>query len=309
MDRIAINPLVDYAFKKLLGDPANVDILLDFLNAILKLRPPIARVTILNPFNARAFEADKLTVVDVKATDGDGRVFQVEVQLQVHGALPARALYAWARTYGDQLGQGDGYDQLRPTLAIWILGGLLFPDSPRVHHRFSLSDPETGLHLTDHIELHMLQLPRFQLPVNLDEEARWVYFLKEARHWTELPASLDSPALRKAMSELDAISDSIADRLRYLAREDYLREQITLENLRRQAEADLQKAEEGRLKAEEGRLRAEEGRLRAEAELAQVEHQRLEALVQAEREQRALEADRERLRERLLAAGIDPDAP
>mgnify|MGYP000988847326 CR=1 FL=1 len=198
-------------------------------------------------------------MVDVKARDQAGRVFQIEVQLQIHTALPARALYSWARTYAEQLGSGQGYHLLKPTLAIWIVDGVLFPSSSAVHHRIRLLDAEAGLVLTDQIELHMLQLPRFRLGEPLDEEAQWVYFLKEARNWTELPASLNSPALEKAMEKLDTISESTVDRERYRAREAWLREQATLEFLLQEA---LRERERERQEAERERERLRE-RLRA----------------------------------------------
>ena len=67
-----IDPTVDYAFKRLLGDPEHADLLIDFLNAILRLALPIVAVEILNPFVDREYEADKLMVVDVMAKLADG---------------------------------------------------------------------------------------------------------------------------------------------------------------------------------------------------------------------------------------------
>jgi len=56
-------------------------------------------VEIQNPYNEKAFLDDKLTVVDVKARDATGRMFQVEVQLLNHRDLAARILYGWADLY------------------------------------------------------------------------------------------------------------------------------------------------------------------------------------------------------------------
>ncbi|MCK6503236.1 Rpn family recombination-promoting nuclease/putative transposase [Myxococcota bacterium] len=336
MSPIPINPLVDFAFKKLLGDPATTDILIDFLNAILRLSPPITRVEIQNPFNPQDLSADKLTVVDVKASDDQGRRYQVEVQLQVHAALPARVLYSWARTHAEQIHKGESYQDIRPTLAIWVLDGLLFPGSSQVHHRFRLVDSAAGLHLTDHLELHVLQLPRFEPSPALDEEGRWVYFLKEARHWTELPASLDAPALRRAMDKLDDIRRSEADRARYLAREDYFYLQATLERARRETLQELEQAQEqlgqaneqlgqaneqlGQANEQLGQAQEQLGQAQQDLELTQeqlrqadVARQRAEAVVEEERARATARldearADQERLRARMRAAGLDPDA-
>ena len=97
-----IDPTVDYAFKRLLGDPAHADLLIDFLNAVL--RPPglVVAVDILNPFNEREFDQDKLVVVDVKARMADGHHIQVEVQTSNPPRLRERMLYGWADLYQEQ---------------------------------------------------------------------------------------------------------------------------------------------------------------------------------------------------------------
>ncbi|MCK6504121.1 Rpn family recombination-promoting nuclease/putative transposase [Myxococcota bacterium] len=281
MSLMRINPLVDFAFKKVLGDPGSTDILLDFINSFLHLDIPIAQVEILNPFNPQDDANDKFTVVDVKARDEHGRLYQIEVQLQNHAALPERALFSWARTYAHQLGKGIDYQELRPTLSIWILDALLFPESPKVHHRFRLMDREAGMHLTDHVEIHLIQLPRFQPSAPLDEEGRWVYFLKEARNWTTLPPSLDSPALRRAMDKLDDIRQSTADRLRYQAREDYLHLQATLERSRREAMEDLAQAKEQLAQVQEKEAKAKEQAAQAQEQAAKAQEQAAQAQEQA----------------------------
>ena len=72
---LGVDPKVDYAFKRVLGDARNADILIHLLNAIVKPPAPIVTVEILNPFNEQDFKEDKLTILDVKVRDiGGGRV-------------------------------------------------------------------------------------------------------------------------------------------------------------------------------------------------------------------------------------------
>src|ERR1700712_5764059 len=80
---IAIDPKVDYAFKKVFGSESNRDVLVDLLNAVLQFHPgrEVVEVEILNPFNEKEFADDKLSVVDVKARDATGRTFAVEMQM------------------------------------------------------------------------------------------------------------------------------------------------------------------------------------------------------------------------------------
>lgn len=293
--RTPINPLVDYAFKLLLGAPSNAAILVDFLNAVLRPDPAIESVVVLNPFNPVEFEEDKLTIVDVKATDESGRTYQVEVQLDLRRTLPARALYTWARIYGAQLERGQDYQALKPVIAIWILDGVYLRESARVHHRFRLVDVDAGVRFSDHIELHLLQLGRFVAMPPLDEEASWVYFLKEARNWTELPADLESPALRLAMDQLKTISESARDLERYRAREDWLRAQLTRENERKQLDEELAQAREALTQTEQA-LKEKQQALEEQQQALSAKDQALEA---ARREL-------QELRQKLSAAGIGP---
>ncbi len=56
------------------------DLLIHLLNAVLQAEHPIVEVTILNPYNEKEFEDDKLSIVDIKAKDSTGALFIIEVQ-------------------------------------------------------------------------------------------------------------------------------------------------------------------------------------------------------------------------------------
>ena len=92
-----IDPKIDCVFKALLGSVENRNLLVHFLNAILTsdLTTPIIEVEILNPYNDKEFLDDKLSVVDVKAKDSDGRLYQIEIQLLTYRHLPERMVYTW----------------------------------------------------------------------------------------------------------------------------------------------------------------------------------------------------------------------
>ena len=76
-----ICPTVDFASKKTFGDPANSRTLISLLNAILEMAYPIISVVIENHFNCQDFVTDKLSILDVKATDTLGAIFHIEMQV------------------------------------------------------------------------------------------------------------------------------------------------------------------------------------------------------------------------------------
>ena len=77
--RIGIRPINDFAFKKIFGTTANKLALISFLNAVLRLRIPIVDVTIVNPYNLQDFLDDKLSILDIKAIDANGAIYDIEM--------------------------------------------------------------------------------------------------------------------------------------------------------------------------------------------------------------------------------------
>ncbi|MCB9794910.1 MAG: Rpn family recombination-promoting nuclease/putative transposase [Alphaproteobacteria bacterium] len=284
--RHPIDPLVDYAFKRLFGEERNKNLLQHFLNAVLRLRSPIVELTLVDPALGKASADDKLCVVDVLAKDSQGRAFQVEVQLAVHVGLPDRILYNWAKLYQAQIEAGDDYRELAPALTVWLLRAPLFRGSERAHHRFELRDAADGLTLSDHLGIHVIELSKFKLDLAaLDAESAWVYFLREARRWTSLPDTLDTPEMRQAMGTLRDISEQQLEYYRYNRRMDSERVKLTMERTlaEAKAEAEAAQAEAEAAQAEAEAAQAEAEAAQAEAEAAQAEAEAAKAALAAER--------------------------
>jgi predicted transposase/invertase (TIGR01784 family) len=93
--------MVDCVFKAILGSRGNEPVLIDFLNAVLRLPTAITEVEIANPYNEKAFMADKRAIVDIKAFDRNGQCYQVEVQTSIPSYLHHRVLYMWADLYAN----------------------------------------------------------------------------------------------------------------------------------------------------------------------------------------------------------------
>ena len=304
---VGISPRVDCVFRALLADPNHVERLVDFLNAVLQRPSPIMTVQLRNPIQPSEFIDDGQIVVDVIATDASGAVFQVEMQSWNHAALKERMLYAWATLYKAQLEKGDRYTELRPVVAIWLLDENVFRGVTAFHHRFKVRDEKGGLELSSHLELHVLELDRWRhhpdpsAPPGL---LGWMRFFTEAETWPEVPPEIDTPALESAMAVLTDFQTNAARNDLYRSRLDYLRVQNTMVTGLEQALAEKEQAlaEKEQAMAREAQAMAEKERAMAEKERAMARE--AQALA---REAHGL-AEKNRLRERLLAAGIDPDS-
>jgi predicted transposase/invertase (TIGR01784 family) len=252
---LGIKPTVDFAFKKIFGTPENVPILLGLLHAILQLANPIVHVEILNPFSYREFAQDKLIVLDIRARDTMGRWLNIEMQVSVFPGLLQRLAYYACALYVDQLDTGQDYATLRPAISICLLNQFLFPGVAPAHHRFRLVDPEHNRELPSAIEVHTVELTKY----NLDEETigaataieQWAFFFLLADRYeaARLRELLRGAEFQRAIAVVETIAAKTEDRWMYDQREKAQRDhQWALDGAR----------EEGReLGREEGR---EEGR-------------------------------------------------
>lgn len=229
-----ISPQIDCVFKALLGSEDNVNLLVHFLNAIIgsELTAPLATVDILNPYNDKEYLEDKLSIVDVKARDSSGNIYQIEIQLVNFANIKERILYNWADIYSQQLQNGEGYYQLRPTYSIWLLAESLIKEDTDYIHTYKLRDHK-GRALNNHCGIWLLELQKFSETQIENEQQRWIKFFKEGEQLndeTDLPDWMATTEMRQAMKTLKQFSDKDRDYHAYQARQNFIREQLTIQH-------------------------------------------------------------------------------
>lgn len=87
-----LNPRVDLAFKKLFGTEENKDILISFINAVVSKDDQVIDVKLLNLYKNKEHQTDKLSILDIKATDEQGRLYNIEMQITDQAYYNQRAL-------------------------------------------------------------------------------------------------------------------------------------------------------------------------------------------------------------------------
>ena len=227
-----IDPKVDCVFKALLGSVDNRNLLINFLNAVLKqdLSEPIITVEILNPYNDKEFLDDKLSVVDIKAKDKQDRLFQIEIQMQTYCYLPERIIYNWADIYSQQLRSGYEYYKLRATYSIWLMGENIVKADDNYIHEYKLRDGNGNI-LTEHGSILLLELNKYNGKSIENEKEVWLKFFKEGESLDDetLPEWMDSNEMRQAMNTLKLFSEKERNYHAYQARQNFLREQRTIQ--------------------------------------------------------------------------------
>lgn len=219
-----IDPKIDYAFKRVFGSEENQNVLRHLLNAVLadSLPRPIRDVQVLNPFSLKDAMDDRLSILDIKARDEAGREYLIEMQLFLHASFPERLLYYGARHYSTQLAEGEDYTRLRPIVVICFVNAVLFPQSPGYHGRYELMDGRQGIRFSDHLAIHVVEIPKFlrRLDELQEDLERWTYFLRHGDELdgSSLPEPLAIPEIAQATGTLTMLSLNDAERDLYEAR-------------------------------------------------------------------------------------------
>lgn len=303
-----IDPRVDFAFKRLFGIESNKPLLIDLLNAVLGNEPDrrVVDVTLLNPFHERDFEADKLSIVDLKARDQAGRGYTVEMQMLGYAALPKRLVYYLAESYRGQLGRTDDYSTLQPSILIAFLCDPMFPGIPDYHLTFQLRDDSHRILFTPDLEIHTIELSKFDRLPDSGSPAldRWSYFLSSAKgqEMSQFPqVMLDDSVFQQAFDELEKISHDPTQREAYQRRLRDLREEKT-----RIASAVREGRVEGRV---EGRATTLRHQIRLHERLLRLpatSDELLNSLPIVELERRASDLEGRMIEQADLRSGAEP---
>lgn len=233
-DDLIIDPLSDIFILYLFGSAENNQVLLDFINAVLidVGFQEIVEVEVLNPFNIRTFINDKLSILDVKAKDGNGRIYDIEVQSISHNHYINRSLYYWARNYSKQLTKAENYDTLKPVISINLLKDKIFKQINKVHSVFMPFELEyKEKPLTDHLQIHYIELKKYIEGMNVKTKLTdWLdYFKNEGNNKeAEMQTLLDkSNIIREAHEIYNRFTTNDELRDIYEAREKFILDQNT----------------------------------------------------------------------------------
>ena len=171
--------------------------------------------------------------------------------------------------------------------SIWLLAENLLPGETDYAHEYKLQN-RLGHTLADLGGIHLLELKKFTAERIETEEQRWIQFFKEGEQLDEsaLPDWMNTDEMRQAMKTLKLFSDKERDYHAYQARQNYLREQRTIQIER---EEDLREME--RIKQENERIEQEKEQIRHDMEQAQqdLQRERLEKQAALQEKESALQ--------------------
>jgi len=243
-----INPKIDLVFKKLFGTEQNINLLKSLVNSILPENEQVTTLELKNPYNPSDYLSGKISYLDIKATDENGKWYDIEIQVAPYDFFGFRLLFYWAKMYSSQLKTRQTYDELRKTIVISLINFDYFVDpegEERYNRRIGLTDLDTGkiYEQTDGLELIFVELKKFkkELPEIHSTLERWITFLNKAHEYSKdnLPKELATEEIKKAMEELEVMYFNETEQEHY---ESQQRRYLDEESLAKQEERKIQNA-------------------------------------------------------------------
>ena len=192
-----INPFTDYGFKRLFGEEPNKDLLLDFLNELLKEEQgEITELTYLKNENLSTTELNRKAIFDLYCTNERGEKFIVELQKTKQKFFKDRTLYYSTFPIREQAVIGSDWNfELKKVYTIAILDFVFDEDQNepnKLRYDIKLTDIQTKKVFYDKLTFIYLEMPKFN-KVAEDLETRfdkWLFILKNLHKLERIPEKL-----------------------------------------------------------------------------------------------------------------------
>ena len=156
-------------------------ILLNLINSVRTdyNQETFEEVKVINTFNLKETINDKQSIVDVRAVTKSGETVLIEIQRVGNQSFVYRSLYYWAKSYVSNLRNNEKYNDLKQVIVINILDFNLLKGIDKEHSCYVIKELETNHILTNHLEMHFLELPKYLSNESklIDELYAWFYFL------------------------------------------------------------------------------------------------------------------------------------
>ncbi|MDD3527737.1 MAG: Rpn family recombination-promoting nuclease/putative transposase [Bacteroidales bacterium] len=192
-----INPFTDYGFKRLFGEEPNKDLLLDFLNQVL--RDVEGEIVDLSYLPAEKLPQDydsRRAIFDLYCTNEKGEKFIVELQKAKQKFFKDRTVYYSTFPIQEQAVKGQDWNfELRNVYLIAILDFVFDQDqaqAEKFRHDVKLTDLETHKVFYDKLTFVYFEMPKFnkkeqELKTKYD---KWLFVLKNLNKLDRIPVEL-----------------------------------------------------------------------------------------------------------------------
>lgn len=198
-----INPFTDYGFKKLFGEEPNKDLLLDFLNELLKEEQgEIKNLTYLKTEQLGATDLDRKAIFDLYCENEKGEKFIVELQKSKQNFFKDRTVYYSTFPIREQAKRADWDYELKAVYTIAILDFVFESDKnepEKFRYDVKLTDIETKKIFYDKLTFIYLAMPKFNKTIEELETRfdKWLFVIRNLNRLDRIPGKLKEQIFEK----------------------------------------------------------------------------------------------------------------
>lgn len=248
----------DIIFKAFFARPGNEIFLIDFLEALLKIK--IEKIKIKEEVNLEQLSVEeKGGRLDLQATLNDGIIVNIELQINNNFNIEERTTLYSSKVNSRDAKRGTDYGEINKVIMINILGYNLLDVEEYISETVIVLDKHRDYEVLKGIKWYFIELPKFRKknPDMNDKIDQWICFIDDSNKEAVKMAESKNIVLKKARKELDYLTGDAA--VRRMAE---LREKWEMDEIAVKKNAERIGKEEGR---REGKI---EGRIEEKREVA-----------------------------------------
>ena len=200
-----INPFTDYGFKRIFGEEPNKDLLLDFLNELLKDKEgKITELSYLPNAKLPITIGERKAIFDIYCKNEKGEYFIVEMQKAEQKYFKDRTLFYSTFPIQEQArNKGKNWDfKLKHVYTIGILDFEFKEDEPypeKYKYEAKLLETETKKVFYKKLTYIYLSMPKFRKTLDELETKfdKWLYVLKHLDKFERVPDKIKDKIFKK----------------------------------------------------------------------------------------------------------------
>ncbi|AEW87274.1 Rpn family recombination-promoting nuclease/putative transposase [Flavobacterium columnare] len=204
-----INPFTDFGFKKIFGEEASKNLLIDFLNALLPEYDQIKELSFKNTEQLGQSDLDRKAIYDIYCENEKGEKFIVELQKAKQNYFKERTIYYSTFPIREQAEKGEWNYNLK---AVYCVGVLDFtfddyesePERSEVVHTIKLKN-QNGKVFYDKLTYIYLEMPNFnKQEIDLNSRLdKWLYFIKNLEDFQSIPTIFKDEVFTQAFEKAE----------------------------------------------------------------------------------------------------------
>ena len=218
---------LDIIFKRVFGNDNNKEIIAKFLSDLLEIpHNKIRKIYISNVELTPKHLEKKFSRLDLKL-DVDGRIINVEMQVNSEPYFRERTLFYWSSIFSNELNAKEEYEKLKETICINIINFNMFR-FPVYHSHFKILEKDRHEVLSDKFAIHFFELKKIKKYAKNKPMEDWLNLINAEKE-------KDLMALESA-TKIPEVKDVIV-KLRELSADEKVREEAFCREMRLHDEA------------------------------------------------------------------------